>query len=274
MKLKELLKEKLTEKEIALMPSSFDTVGDILIFNDFPEELKKKEKKIGEEILKKLKHIKVVAKKTGKYSGRYRTPKLKIIAGEKRTETVHKENGVVLKLDIEKAYFSARTSTERKRIAQLVKPEEKILVMFSGIAPLPAVIAKNASPKEITGIEINKTAHKYALENVKLNKIKDIKLYCGDVRKIMPKINTKFDRILMPLPKTAEEFLDTALPKIKKNGIIHVYSFISLERAPEMAEKIKKICLENGKKCSVKNIVKCGQFSPAEYRMCFDVLVH
>lgn len=39
--LKEALKGKLTEKQISLVPKSFDVVGDILIFSDFPEELKK-----------------------------------------------------------------------------------------------------------------------------------------------------------------------------------------------------------------------------------------
>lgn len=270
MKLKDLVKNDLTEDELKVLPSSFDVVGDILIFNDFPDELKKKEKLIGNKLLEHFKHIKVIAKKTGKYSGKYRTPKIKVIAGEKRKDTVHKENGVMLKLDVEKVYFSARTSTERKRIYSMVKEGEKVLVMFSGIAPLPVEIAKNTKAEEVVGIEINPVAHKCALENVRLNKIKNITLYKGDVRKVMPKMKKKFDRILMPLPKTAESFLDIALSKIKKNGMIHLYAFIPLENIPEMQEKIEKICSLNKKKCS-SAAVKCGQFSPKEYRVCFDI---
>jgi hypothetical protein len=43
------------------------------------------------------------------------------MSGEKRTETTHKENGVNIKLDVEKCYFSPRLSQERLRIAKLVK---------------------------------------------------------------------------------------------------------------------------------------------------------
>ena len=98
--LKFLLKDKLSKNELELMPSSFDVVGSILIFSDFPKELSKKEKIIGEGILRKFKNVKTILKKTKKYSGKFRTPKLKIIAGEKTKETIHKENNVLIKLDV------------------------------------------------------------------------------------------------------------------------------------------------------------------------------
>ena len=166
-KIKEQLRKKLTEKEISLVPSSFDVVGSILIFSEFPSELKNKEKLVAETFLKELKNIKTICKKTRKYSGKYRTPKLKIIAGEKTKETTHKENNTLLKLDVEKVYFSSRLSNERLRISKLVKPEEEILVMFSGCSPYPCVIAKNTKAKSIISIEVNPSAHKYALENLK-----------------------------------------------------------------------------------------------------------
>jgi len=272
-KLKELLNKELTKKQLEVMPTSFDTVGDILIFNDFPEELKKKEKIIGNKILNSLSNIKVVTKKTGKYSGTYRTPKLKILAGERRKETIHKENNTRLKLHVEKAYFSTRTATERKRIFELVKKGEKVLVMFSGIAPLPCTIARNSKPSKILGIEINPEAHKYAEENVKLNKITNIELKNGDVRKLLPKIKDKFDRILMPLPKTAEEFLALALTKVKKGGMIHLYSFINPKELPEFKKKIKEICKESKKSCRITKVGKCGQFSPEEFRMSLDLKI-
>ena len=81
--LKYYLKNKLSKKELKFVPSSFDVVGDILIFSDFPKELVKKEKIIGNTILKNYHHIKTILKKTKKYSGKFRTPKLKVIAGEK-----------------------------------------------------------------------------------------------------------------------------------------------------------------------------------------------
>ena len=191
MKLKALLKNKLTKKQLELVPSSFDIVGEIAIFSDFPKELKSKEKIIANTLIKNTKNIKTVAKKIKMYSGTFRTPKLKIIAGKKTKETIHKENNVQAKLNVETCYFSPRLSTERLRIANLIKTPESVLVMFSGVAIYPLVISRNSRAKEIYAIEINPKAHKYAKENT--NKSKKIKLFKGDVNKVLPKINKKFE---------------------------------------------------------------------------------
>ena len=269
--LKFYLKDKLTDKELELMPTSFDVVGDILIFSEFPKELSKKEKLIGKTILETYHHIKTILKKTKKYSGKFRTPKLNVIAGEKKKETMHKENEVYIKLDVEKVYFSARMSSERKRIAGLIKPNESILVMFSGSGIYPLVIAKNTECREVYGIEINPIAHKYALENIKKNKLEGkIKLFLGDVRKIMPKLDKKFDRILMPLPKGGESFLDLSLKFIKKNGMIHFYDFLHEDESYRAAEKIKNACEKSKKRYKITKIIKCGQYAPRLYRLCID----
>lgn len=270
-KLKDILRKKLTKKELALVPSSYNMVGSIIIFSDFPKQLSKKEKIIGKEIVKNFNNIKSVFKKTKKYSGKFRTPKLKLLAGESNKETEYKENNVSLKLNVEKVYFSPRLSEERKRIFKQIKNNEEILVMFSGISVYPITIAKNTNAKEIYGIEINPIAHKYALENLKLNKVKDkIKLCFGDVKRILPKINKKFDRIIMPLPKGAKHFLNLALNKIKKNKIIHFYAFSKEKDNNKIIEIINKECKKNKKQCKILNIVKCGQFSPRVFRICVD----
>lgn len=272
--LKYYLKDKLSKKELELVPSSFDMVGDIMIFSEFPKELVKKEKLIGNIILQNYHHVKTILKKTKKYSGKFRTPKLKVIAGEKRKETVCRENSVLIKLDVEKVYFSARMSSERKRIAEQIKPNESILVMFSGCGVYPLVIAKNTNCKEVYGIEINPIAHKYALENITINKLENkIKLFVGDVRKAMPKIKKKFDRILMPLPKSGEGFLDLSLKYIKKGGVIHFYDFLHEEEFFKAGEKIKKACQISRKKYKILRTVKCGQYSPRFYRVCVDFSV-
>jgi len=269
-KLKELLKDKLTENQLELVPSSYDIVGDLAIFSDFPKELKKEEKLIANALLESNKQIKVVLKKTKKYSGKYRTPKLKIIAGEKRKETEYKENNIRLKLNPEKTYFSSRLSAERKRISGQVKDNESILAMFSGVGVYPIVIAKNKKPKEIYSVEINPAAVKYQKENILLNKISNIKLYKGDVKKIVPKLNKTFDRILMPLPKGAENYLQTALKASRKGTIIHFYDFLNETEFDKANEKINKACRKAKKKYKLLSLSKCGHFGPGVFRICVD----
>ena len=266
MNLKNALEKKLTKKQLSLVPKAFDTIGEIAVFSDFPEELEKEEKLIANTLIKINKKIKTVAKKTKEHSGTYRTRKLKIVAGKRTKTTTHKESKVAVKLNIETCYFSPRLSTERERIAKLVKKDESILVMFSGVGIYPLVIEKNANPKEIYSIEINPHAHKFAEENIKLNKAKKIKLFKGDVRKIVPKLKKKFDRILMPLPKSAEEFLDIAKLASKKGTVIHFYDALQENEFNKAKEKVKKV-FSNAK---FIRTVKCGQLSPGKYRICLD----
>ncbi|MCD4759586.1 methyltransferase [archaeon] len=253
-------KKKLTTKDIKLIPKSFDIVGEILIFTDFPKELKKKEKLVGDYLTKKLKNIKTVAKKTKHYSGKYRTPKLKILTGNKSLETIHKENGVKIKINPEKAYFSPRTGSERLRIAKQIKKDETILVLFSGVMPFGLTIAKHSKAKEIYGIEINPKAHEYAKENVKLNKINNIKLIKGDVNKAMPKI--KFNRIIMPHPSDSERYLKIALKHLKPKGKIYLYVFEKEENFKKLKEKYKKF---------KPKLVKAGSPAPGKFRVCVEL---
>ncbi|MBI4017258.1 MAG: class I SAM-dependent methyltransferase family protein [Candidatus Aenigmarchaeota archaeon] len=271
--LKKLLAHKLTKKQSALLRASFDIIGSIAII-EVPRELIKKQKIIAAAVLSLNPYIKTVAKKSGGHTGTYRRQKLVILAGEKTKVTEHKESGLRMKLNVETCYFSPRLVTERMRIASLVNPNEKILVMFSGVAPYPLILAKHSPAKNVIGIEMNPEAHKYAVENIALNKLQHkIMLYKGDVKKILPELSEKFDRIIMPLPKTGEEFLDAALAKIKKGGRIHLYQFAEETKFTEAEQKVLQKCKQFGKKCTILQTVKAGQHAPRVFRICLDVEV-
>lgn len=270
MKLKELLKTKLSKKELDLVHSSFDVVGSIAIV-EIPVELKKKQKIIADALMKLNPHITTVLKKSGIHYGVYRRQKLDFIAGIKTKVSEHVESGARMLVDVEKCYFSSRLSTERLRIAQQIRKNEKILVMFSGVAPYPLVFARNSKASVIYGVEMNPVAHKFAEKNVLANKFwNKIRLVRGDVRKIVPLLGLKFDRILMPMPKTAEEFLPVAFKTSKKGTIVHYYDFGREEEFPAIKKKIVSACKKARKKCKILRAVKAGNYSPGVYRICVD----
>ncbi len=266
---KELIKDKLSKTEFKELPNSYDIIGDIIIL-ELKDSLVKHEKLIGSALLKTHKNIKTILKKSGVHSGEFRIQELEFVAGENKKVTVYKENNVKIKLDVEKIYFSPRSSTERKRIYKLIKPNEKVLVMFSGTGIYPIVISKNTQAKKIVAIEKNPIAHKYAIENLELNKITNIELFLGDVNAIIPKLTEKFDRILMPLPKSAETFLDLALTVSKKGTVIHFYDFEHESELMKGPEKVENACIQNKIKCKILRTVKCGQYSPGKFRICVD----
>ncbi len=269
----DLLKGKLTTGELNLLPRSQEIVGRILIL-EIPPELISKEKLIAEAYLKVHRNIDTVVRKEGIHGGEFRTRTVRILAGKKSKETIHKESGIEMKLHLEKTYFSARSAHERLRIASLVKAGEEVLVMFSGAAPYPLVIARNSPAKMVYGIELNPEAHSFAHENIHLNHLEDkIILYHGDVNKIMPSIKMNFDRIAMPLPRTGEEFLPLALQKVNAGGMIHLYSFLEEKEIPAYRKRVREIALKSGYSVHVVRRVLCGQFSPGTFRVCFDLRV-
>ena len=158
------LKQDLNLKNIN---NSFEVIGKIAIIQN---EIKKYDKIIAENILKKNKKIKTILKKTDKVQGEFRIPKLKYILGEKTFETEYKENGIVMKTNPNEIYFSSKLSTDRKNIF-LNNKSKNILIMFCGVGPYNFVALKN-NPNILRcdGVEINPKAKKYFLENKNLNK--------------------------------------------------------------------------------------------------------
>ena len=267
----DLLSKKLNKEELALIPKSFDTVGSIAIL-ELDKNLKKYYKFIASCLIKFNKNIKTVVAKDGGHRGRYRIQNYKHLAGVNTYATVHKENGITAYLDISKVYFSQRLSNERLRIANQVKDNEKILIMFSGIGIFSLVTKKINKTSLIYNIEWNKEACKFSHKNSELNGFKDITDCCGDVRKIIPKLNIKFDRILMPAPHDATEYLDLIFEVAKKGTIVHIYDFSKEDEIPKKTlEKINEVFKKFNKKYELLSWHKCGQNKPREYRICLDI---
>lgn len=273
MRLKDLLRDKLSNTELNQLVQGFDLVGDMAI-TIIPPALSHREGLIGDTILASNKRIKVVAKRDGVYQGEYRTIPLTIVAGEQRKETLHCEYGVRLLVNPELVYFSVRSGSERKRVADLVRPDEDVLVMFSGVAPYPLMINKFSKAASIVGIELNPQAHDYGLTNQKLNKAEErVKLMCGNVDDVVPRLIGSFHRIVMPLPTGAIDFLPLALKSLLPRGTIHCYDFQPLDGYGTSLNAILKMCRAAGREVLHTEHAICGHTSPGIKRICHDILV-
>jgi tRNA (guanine37-N1)-methyltransferase len=274
MDLKQALKGRLKPEEIPLVSKSFDIVGDIGII-ELDESLKKKERAVAEALMRVHRHIKTVCAKSGERGGRLRLRKLEKVMGN-GFETVHTESGCRYKLDVRKAYFSPRESTERKRVADQVKAGETVLVMFSGIAPYAVMIAKTQKGVEkVSCIELNRDACRYAEENVKMNKVADkIEIICGDVGKESKRFRGLFDRVVMPAPTEAYRYLDDAVACVKNGGVVHFY-FIGHEDDlySECEDLVRESCGEVGKKFKILRRKKVLPYAPRIWKVCLDVEV-
>ncbi len=267
----ETLKGKLTSKEIENIKTSFDTIGDIVIL-EIPEELETQKKTIGEAALNFTKRKSIYMKKS-KVKGITRIRDLELIAGEDNPITIHKEHSTRIKLDVTKVYFSPRLATERKRISDTVKTNEKILDMFTGVGPFPLIIAKNTEC-QITAVDINDEAIKYLKENIKINKLKGkIKPICGDINQVSENKlkNEKFDRIIMNLPGSAYQFLNLAISHIKNGGIINYYEFS--DSFGQGIERLHEAAHEQNKKVEIITNRKVKSSSPGMWHVGIDAKI-
>ncbi len=271
MKLKKLLAGILNDNELSHMVNSFDLVGDILII-DIPQQLQNKEKQIGTKLLESVPHTKVIAKREGPHHGTHRIRNLVIIAGEQRKETLHKENGITLHLNPWEVYYSVRSSNERLRIANEIKPGEKIAILGSGAAPFPLVLAKHSRSALIIGIEKNPQAHSYAIINLQINKLQHrIKLLRGNAATLLPLQNIQYDRILNILPTNHIFFLPYSLQALRPGGILNHYAMVHKKNTADIIEIIKKACHNAGHRIKDISIKKCGHCGSQTDRCCFTV---
>jgi tRNA (guanine37-N1)-methyltransferase len=244
--LKAVLKDRLRPTELKLLYKSYDVVGDIAIIR-IPDALKHRSKAIAEAIMQTQRRVRTVLHQASPVSGDLRLRKLDWVAGERKTETTHKEQGCLFKVDLETCYFSPRLSHERMRISQQVQPGEVIVNMFSGVGCYSIIIAKHSAAEKIYSIDINPAAVRYMHENVRLNKVRDrVVPIEGDAKDVIEQsFENLADRVLMPLPKKAYEYLDYAIRALKPTGgWIHYYDFEHANKSESPIEKVKAKVVE------------------------------
>jgi tRNA (guanine37-N1)-methyltransferase len=247
----ELLEDKLSPHLLASLPRATDFVGDIAII-ETPPELDAYKRIIGEAILETHKNVRTVLAKAGAISGTYRLREFSVIAGEPKTETIHREHGCQYYVDLAKAYFSPRLSYEHKRIASLIEEGETVIDLFAGVGPFAIQIAKTHENVEVYAIDVNPNAVEFLKRNIRLNRIEGkVHPILGDAKQVVKeRLSGVADRVIMNLPEKAIEFVEAACTTIKwAGGIVHFYSFVS---ASDSLENVKLHFIEAVEQCGRK----------------------
>jgi len=238
-RLKTLLAAALPTEELNAIYSSYDIIGDIAVIR-LNENSKKYGQIIAETIMKVHKNVKTVLAQVSPIHGDFRLRKLEYIAGENKTKTVHRESGCIFAVDLASCYFSPRLFYERMRIAKLVRDGETVVNMFAGVGCFSIVIAKHSNAAKIYSIDINPAAVQFMKENIRLNRVygKVVPIE-GDAKDVIQqKLSNIADRVLMPLPEKALEYLPYAFSALKGgDGWIHFYAFEHANRKENPVEK-------------------------------------
>ncbi|MBI2085388.1 MAG: class I SAM-dependent methyltransferase family protein [Candidatus Aenigmarchaeota archaeon] len=249
---------------------SYDIVGNIAII-EVPEGAD--EKLMANEIMKN-KNIITVVKKLSAREGVFRTRQLEVVAGKQNLETIHTEHGMKYKLDVGKVYFSPREGEERQKIADKIRNDETVLVMFAGIGAYAIAITKKKPQSKVYAVEINSDAYEYMRTNIRLNRV-DALVYPlkGDVRIVCKGMDGKFDRVVMPYPAGAHEFLDIAIGCLKKNGFIHFYTISKEGEEDAGKELLGKEANKLGRKTVNVESRKVLPYAPRMWKRCVEAQI-
>ena len=240
-RLKDKLSSTTEDNSIAGFSNSFDIVGDIAI-TKLPNSSPENASAVAEAIMNCNSGIKTVLAQTSKIEGEFRLRGLTCIRGEQKTRTIHKEHGCIFAVDVEACYFSPRLSGERLRISKLVQPDETVVNLFAGVGCFSILIAKRVPTAKVYSVDMNPDAYEFMLENTRLNRtFGHVFPMLGDAKTIVEtQLHGVADRILMPLPEKALEYLPFALKALKPSGgWLHVHVFEHAAKKESATEKAK-----------------------------------
>lgn len=243
---------------------SYGRLGDIAILDeDDPERARE----IADALVGSDLPVASVVNRASKVKGELRVREWDVLAGE--TTTVHREYGTEFALDVADVYFSPRLATERHRVVEQVQDDERFLDMFAGVGPF--VVPAAARGASAVGVDLNPAAIEFLEENAERNGVADrVTAINADVREI--EYTDWADRIVMNLPHSAEEFLDTAVGLAGDECVLHYYDIQHEDDPFGPGERaIREAASEYAVAVETRHTVR--SYAPHELNVCLDVRI-
>jgi tRNA (guanine37-N1)-methyltransferase len=263
MGLKEWLRGIIPDQALLSLPDHFYVIGDIAVIS-IPQELSDYKLQIAQEIISRRRNICTVLNKVSKVAGDRRTAGYEILAGD-TTVTLHHEFGFSYRLDVSRVFFNTRLAYERMRVIEQIEYKENVLVPFCGVGPF--AIPAAAKGAQVVAVEQNTDAYLWLLENISLNKVrKMITAIHGDAFDTGLLPHRQFDRLIIPAPYGMDGILNILSHLVKRDGMIHFYTFKTRNEIPALIEEYA----QRGFDLTYYN--SCGNVAPGVSRWVFDLV--
>jgi len=265
------LRKWLPENVIPLVPLYWEVLGDAVIIK-LPESLEPYKTAIGRAFAKALKKKSVYVEKG--VSGEYRQPMMELIWGS-GGPVLHKENGVLYKLDPAKIMFSSGNIDERIRMSKISSKNEVVVDMFAGIGYFTLQIAVHSKPRIIYAAEKNPVAYHFLKENIKINNAENVVIpLLGDNRSVLPEGIA--DRIIMGYLHGTNKFLEKAFRVLKPNGgIIHYHDLVHNDFGiKEAINRVLRVAEYYDVKINLINSGYIKSYSPNIWHVVLDLKVN
>ncbi len=202
-----------------LLPRRWEKIGDVVLMK-LPTELRPHREEVCRTYAEVL-GAKAVLDASKGIEGPWRRPEVELLWGDD-TETVHRENGVLYKLNPAKVMFSSGNIDERVRMSRACSSGEVIVDMFAGIGYFTLPIAVHARPAKVYACEVSPAAYGYLRQNLRLNEVDEVvEPLLGDCRDVAP--DGVADRVLLGYLKDTHIFLPKALKTLRSGGWVYYH---------------------------------------------------
>ncbi|TYT62349.1 class I SAM-dependent methyltransferase [Natrialba swarupiae] len=245
---------------------SYERLGRAVLLDEDDEE---RADEIAAAVIESDLPVDTVLNKASKVKGETRVRDWEVLAGE-NTEVVHREYGCEFALDLAAVYFSPRLATERHRVASQVADGEHAFDMFAGVGPFVIPFTKRGGT--CVGVDVNGEAIEYLRENADRNGVADrVTAVHDDVRAVAPEYEDWADRIVMNLPHSADEFLESAVTIAGEDCVVHYYDIQHEDDPFGPGERAIREAAQPGYDVTVKTRRTVRSYAPHELNVCLDV---
>jgi len=245
---------------------SLERLGDIVIVDEDDDE---RAREIAEAVMAADLPCDAVLNRASPIEGELRVRRWDVLAGN-GTETVHREYGHEFALDVAEVYFSPRLATERHRVVEQVGSGESAVDMFAGVGPYTVPMASRGV--DVVACDLNERAVEYLRENAERNGVADrVTAIAGDVREIADEYADTADRLVMNLPHSANEFLDTAVALAGDDCVIHYYDIQHEDDPFAPGHRAIEAAAGDAYAVDVETERVVRSYAPHEYNVCLDV---
>lgn len=221
---KDLLGGMLPRDVVERLPRSFDIVGDIAIIRIADRDLLKYGYEISSAIMKIHRRVRSVYAR-GPAEGLLRIQSLEHLGGERRTETVYRENGLRFSVDIALMYVNPRLGSERLRIATEIGDGELVLDMFSSYGAFAINIARLRRCLVVAN-DINIDAVAHMKKSIYMNKlVGEVLPLVSDATNIP--LRGSFTTVIADNPTNILESIKVIAEMLVRNGRAYIYALTS-----------------------------------------------
>ena len=250
------------ESGIAGEPFRYQIIGDIAVIS-LPDTLEETAPSISGTILARHRNVHTVLCRKPIPRGDSRVPQF-VPTHVEETETTCRAFGFSYHLALSRVFYTPRLASERARIAGLIRPGERVLVPFAGVGPFVVPIAARGA--RVTAIENSPASLSFLRENCEKNGVSPaVRIVEGDFYAVASSLPCDFDRAVIPAPYGRDDALLKAVPLVRPNGLLHLYTF---KRQRDLAGLSTHY---SGFGLSLLAVRRCGNVAPGVSRYVMDL---